>query len=97
MVARTTKRSATVGKAVSASDSGGARVDRVSPEQRAALGKAARAKVPLEAHAEFRPARSAIRWPCCSARPKPAYPSWCRFDMAGCWYRRSRSTEERHW
>jgi uncharacterized protein (DUF2252 family) len=31
---------------------------RPGPEQRAASGKAARAKAPLEAHAEFRPARS---------------------------------------
>ena len=31
---------------------------RPSPEQRAASGKAARAKAPLEAHAEFRPAKS---------------------------------------
>jgi uncharacterized protein (DUF2252 family) len=31
---------------------------RASPEQRAASGKAARAKAPLEAHAEFRPAGS---------------------------------------
>jgi uncharacterized protein (DUF2252 family) len=30
----------------------------LSPEQRATSGKAARAKAPLEAHAEFRPARS---------------------------------------
>jgi Uncharacterized protein conserved in bacteria (DUF2252) len=31
---------------------------RLSPEQRAALGKAARAEVPLEAHAEFQPTKS---------------------------------------
>ena len=31
---------------------------RPSPERRAASGKAARAEAPLEAHAEFRPARS---------------------------------------
>jgi uncharacterized protein (DUF2252 family) len=31
---------------------------RPSPEQRAALGKAARAEAPLESHAEFRPAKS---------------------------------------
>ena len=31
---------------------------RPSPEQRAAVGKAARAEAPLESHAEFRPAKS---------------------------------------
>ena len=33
-------------------------VDRPTPEQRAAAGKAVRAEVPLEAHADFRPKRS---------------------------------------
>jgi uncharacterized protein (DUF2252 family) len=39
-------------------DRGDAGAGRVSPEQRAASGKAARAKAPLEAHADFRPAKS---------------------------------------
>jgi hypothetical protein len=26
-----------------------------------------------------------------------ASPKWCRFDMAGCWCRHSRSTEAQHW
>jgi hypothetical protein len=39
-------------------DRGDAGASRMSPEQRAASGKAARGKAPLEAHAEFRPAKS---------------------------------------
>jgi uncharacterized protein (DUF2252 family) len=39
-------------------DGSGTGANRLSPEQRAASGKAARAKAPLEAHAELRPARS---------------------------------------
>jgi uncharacterized protein (DUF2252 family) len=39
-------------------DRGDTAANRPSPDQRAASGKAARAKVPLEAHAEFRPAAS---------------------------------------
>ena len=34
------------------------RAERLDPEERAADGKAARAKVPLEAHADFQPAKS---------------------------------------
>jgi uncharacterized protein (DUF2252 family) len=37
---------------------GGADANRLGPEERAALGKAARSKAPLEAHTEFRPKRS---------------------------------------
>jgi len=43
------------GAGAGSSDTG---AGRVSPEQRAASGRAARAKAPLEAHAEFRPAKS---------------------------------------
>jgi uncharacterized protein (DUF2252 family) len=39
-------------------DRGDTAADRPSPDQRSAAGKAARAEVPLEAHAEFRPAKS---------------------------------------
>src|SRR4029453_677195 len=39
-------------------DRGAAKAVHLSPEQRAASRKAARAKAPLEAHAEFRPAKS---------------------------------------
>jgi uncharacterized protein (DUF2252 family) len=39
-------------------DGSGTGADRLSPEQRAASGKAARARAPLEAHAEFRPAKA---------------------------------------
>jgi uncharacterized protein (DUF2252 family) len=46
---------ATTASALDGSDVG---VNRPSPEQRAASGKAARAAAPLEAHAEFRPAAS---------------------------------------
>jgi uncharacterized protein (DUF2252 family) len=46
---------ATTRSALDGSDVG---VNRPSPEQRAASGKAARAAAPLEAHAEFRPATS---------------------------------------
>ena len=42
----------------SASDGSEAGANRLTPQQRAASGKAARAKAPLEAHAEFRPAGS---------------------------------------
>jgi uncharacterized protein (DUF2252 family) len=41
-----------------ASDRANGGVESLTPEKRAALGKAARAKVPLEAHAEFRRASS---------------------------------------
>jgi uncharacterized protein (DUF2252 family) len=44
--------------AAPASDRRDDRINRLSPEQRAAAGKAARATAPLEAHAEFRPAKS---------------------------------------
>jgi uncharacterized protein (DUF2252 family) len=45
----------TMASARDASDAGS---DRAQPEQRAAHGKAARARAPLEAHAGFRPAKS---------------------------------------
>jgi hypothetical protein len=45
-------------RTASTSDRGAAKAVQPSPEQRLASGKAARAKAPLEAHAEFRPARS---------------------------------------
>jgi uncharacterized protein (DUF2252 family) len=46
------------GTTASVVDGSDAAASRGSPEQRAASGKAARAKAPLEAHAEFRPAAS---------------------------------------
>jgi uncharacterized protein (DUF2252 family) len=58
IVAKTTKRSAVAGKTESASDRRDAGAKRLSHEERAASGKAARAEAPLEAHADFRPARS---------------------------------------
>jgi Uncharacterized protein conserved in bacteria (DUF2252) len=57
-VAKSTKRSAVAGRTESASDRRDAGPKRLSHEERAASGKAARAKAPLEAHADFRPARS---------------------------------------
>ncbi len=54
-MATTTKQAA---KTAAASDRGDGGVKGLSPEQRAASGKAARAKAPLEAHAEFRRASS---------------------------------------
>ena len=38
-----------------------------------------------------------ILWPCCSVKPRRVYQIWCRFDMAGCWYRRSPSIGALHW
>jgi uncharacterized protein (DUF2252 family) len=49
---------AQLGTTASARDGSDAGDDRVRPERRAASGKAARARVPLDAHAEFRPAKS---------------------------------------
>src|SRR5512133_1959063 len=45
-------------KTASARDGHHAEATRPGPDQRAAAGKAARATAPLEAHAEFRPAKS---------------------------------------
>ena len=55
---QTTKRPARAAKTARALTRSAAEASRLSPEQRAASGKAARAKAPLEAHAEFRPAPS---------------------------------------
>ena len=57
-MATTTRRSAVAGTTESASDRRDAGHKRLSREERAAAGKAARAQAPLEAHADFRPARS---------------------------------------
>jgi uncharacterized protein (DUF2252 family) len=57
-VPQTTKRPARAAKTARALTRSAAEASRLSPEQRAASGKAARAKAPLEAHAEFRPAPS---------------------------------------
>ena len=40
---------------------------------------------------------NAILWPCCSVKRRRVYQIWCRFDMAGCWYRRSPSIGALHW
>jgi hypothetical protein len=45
-------------EAAAAADEQAKRADRPSPKERVAWGKAARARVPLEAHADFRPAPS---------------------------------------
>ena len=45
-------------EAAAAADEQAKRADRPSPKERIAWGKAARARVPLEAHADFRPAPS---------------------------------------
>ena len=45
-------------EAGAAPDEQAKRADRPSPKERVAWGKAARARVPLEAHADFRPAPS---------------------------------------
>jgi uncharacterized protein (DUF2252 family) len=55
-VAQTTKPTAMAAEAAAASDRRDVGAERPSPEERAASGKAARAKAPLEAHADFRPA-----------------------------------------
>jgi uncharacterized protein (DUF2252 family) len=52
------ERSPTAGETASALNRSGTRANRMSPTERAASGKAARAKTPLEAHADFRPAGS---------------------------------------
>jgi uncharacterized protein (DUF2252 family) len=57
-VVQTTDGAAAPGKTASTSVRGDAGPNGLNAEQRAALGKAARANVPLEAHAEFRPARA---------------------------------------
>ena len=54
----TTKRPARAAKTAPALTRSAAGASRLSREQRVASGKAARAKAPLEAHAEFRPAPS---------------------------------------
>ena len=55
---QTTKRPARAAKTAPALTRSAAGASRLSREQRVASGKAARAKAPLEAHAEFRPAPS---------------------------------------
>jgi uncharacterized protein (DUF2252 family) len=57
---RTARKTAppSVPKKAATSDQGDGQAPRMTPEQRAASGKAARAKAPLEAHADFQPERS---------------------------------------
>ena len=52
-------------------------VVHLTPEERAATGKAARAEVPRSSHGEWEPrAPTAAMWSSCSrSRPPPAYPS----------------------
>jgi hypothetical protein len=84
----------TTARAVAQSEAG---AGRPSPEQRAASGKAARAKAPLEAHVEFRPARSRDPVALLLGQAKTRVPSWCRSGTVGCWCRRSPSTGARPW
>jgi len=58
MPSRTIKRSGVAGKRTSTSRRGNSGAARLGPEERAAEGKATRAKVPLEAHADFQPRKS---------------------------------------
>jgi uncharacterized protein (DUF2252 family) len=58
MTSRTIKRSGVAGKRTSTSRQGNGGAARLGPEERAAEGKAARAKAPLEAHADFQPRKS---------------------------------------
>jgi uncharacterized protein (DUF2252 family) len=55
---QTTKRTAMAAKRAAGSDRGDGGAERPSPEELAASGKAARAKAPLEAQADFQPAVS---------------------------------------
>jgi uncharacterized protein (DUF2252 family) len=57
-VTKTTERTAIPDKTAPNPPGSDAAGNLLSPEQQAASGKAARAKAPLEAHAEFRPAKS---------------------------------------
>ena len=54
----TGKQSGRAAKSASASDQVDFAADQPSPEERAARGKAARAKAPLESHADFQPRKS---------------------------------------
>jgi uncharacterized protein (DUF2252 family) len=58
MPSRTIKRSGVAGKRTSRSRRGNSGAARLGPEERAAEGKATRAKAPLEAHADFQPRKS---------------------------------------
>jgi uncharacterized protein (DUF2252 family) len=58
MTSRTIKRSGVAAKRTSTSRQGNGGAARLGPEERAAEGKAARAKAPLEAHADFQPRKS---------------------------------------
>jgi uncharacterized protein (DUF2252 family) len=58
IVPQTTKRPAMAGETAPALARSAAGAGRSNPEQRAASGKAARARAPLEAQADFRPASS---------------------------------------
>ena len=55
---KTTARSRVIRKTTSPPRKDVAEPQRLSPEERAAAGKAARAQVPLQAHAEFQPKKS---------------------------------------
>ncbi|HEX6758865.1 MAG TPA: DUF2252 domain-containing protein [Propionibacteriaceae bacterium] len=58
MTSRTIKRSGVAAKRASTSRQSDVGAERLSPEERAAEGKAARAKAPLEAHADFQPRKT---------------------------------------
>jgi hypothetical protein len=58
MTSSTVKRSGVAGKRAPTSRQSNTGAERLSPEERAAEGKAARVKAPLEAHAEFQPRKT---------------------------------------
>ena len=96
-MAQTTTRTAKAAEAAAASDRRDVGADRLTAEQRVALGKRARAAVPLEAHGEFRPAESRDPVALLLDQDKTRVPDWCPFDMVGCWCRRSPSIGARRW
>ena len=72
-------------------------VPHLSVAERVARGKAARAEVPRSSHAGFEPSRRSGRSGRAArdGRRRRGCRSWSRFATAGCWSRRSRSTEGR--
>ena len=67
-----------------------------TPQERAARGKEARAKVPRSSHAGWDGHRIAgSQWICSRSRRRRGSPSSCRSATAGCSHRRSRSTAAR--
>ena len=65
MTSTTVKRSGALGKRAPTSRQRHIKAERLDPEERAAGRKAARAKVPLEAHVTSSPRSHAIRWRYC--------------------------------